>query len=795
MRWTLPLVVALLVGVVGGIAVAAAIHIPEVENQGAFTPSQITRVVGVDGEVFAQFARERRILMDETEVPAVLQNAIVAVEDSRFFQHGGVDAEGILRAVIANLRAGGIEEGASTLTMQLARTLFLTRDQTLKRKIEEAFTAVELEKRYSKQQLLTLYCNLMNVGHGNYGFAQASRYYFDKPVQELEAHEAAMLAGIVQLPSVYSPYRKPDLVRKRRDLVLRRMRTESFLTEEEYRAAVAKPLGVVLQRNERAFAPYFGEEVRKYIEQTYSTQQLLEGGLQVVTTLDPKIQHSTEAAVYEGLRQLDRRKGWRGPSRHLEASEIAAAELDSWTDDPPLPERWYEGIVLESDARKAVVKIATQTYTLTSEGMEWTRRREPRTLLKAGDVAWFRLEPQEIPEDATEGETLPPRLMLEQQPELQAAALVLESTTGAVRAMVGGWDFSRSKFNRITQARRQVGSAFKPFVWGAALESGYTPADTLFDAPTYFNGAENTPTYRPRNFSRQYYGIVTLRRAMEKSLNLTAVKLLDMVGVDRTIDFARRCGVESNLLPVPSLALGVAEMPPLELAAAYAAIANQGTYVRPYFIERVTSPTGRILEEHHPETRGAMEPEIGYLLTHILEGVIDRGTGTALNGLNLDLAGKTGTTDNFTDAWFVGFSPRYTLLSWVGYDTPRSIGRNMTGAEAAVPIWKAMAGDGLETGWLQEGETFSRPPQVTLAAVERSTGLLPLPGYPQEIIEEAFLLGTEPARTYDPQWDRILELPWYQQRPFYLPKENERMPEDFEDVARVDDWTEKKDEE
>ncbi|MCB1032800.1 MAG: penicillin-binding protein, partial [Acidobacteria bacterium] len=358
--------------------------------------------------------------------------------------------------------------------------------------------------------------------------------------------------------------------------------------------------------------------------------------------------------------------------------------------------------------------------------------------------------------------------------------------TGAVRAMVGGWDFERSRFNRAVQAKRQVGSGFKPFVWGAALEAGYTAADTLFDAPTYFLGADNQPTYRPRNYGREYYGIVTLRHALEKSMNMTAVKLQDLIGVDQTIDFAKRCGITVDLPPYPSLALGVTEITPIEIASAYAAIANQGTYVQPYMIQRVDSPTGQTLDETLPETRFAMAPEVAFILGSMLHGVVERGTGTDLAAFNLDIAGKTGTTDDFSDAWFVGFTPRYTILSWVGYDQRRSLGHNMTGAEAAIPIWHRIVERGLADGWLQEGERFSPPPGINLVPIERNTGLLPVPGT-ENVIVEAFVQGTEPARSYEPIWNEIMELPWYQQRPFYLPKEGERMPEDFEDVARLDD--------
>jgi penicillin-binding protein 1A len=403
--------------------------------------------------------------------------------------------------------------------------------------------------------------------------------------------------------------------------------------------------------------------------------------------------------------------------------------------------------------------------------MAWTGRRGPDQVLKRGDVAWFRLaEPAE-----GGGE---PTLTLEQEPAVQGAALVLESATGAVRAMAGGWDFGRNQFNRATQARRQVGSAFKLFVYGAAIEAGFTPADTLFDGPAYFVGADAKLSYSPTNYYDTYYGIVTLSRALEHSYNVTAVKLLDLVGVDRVIDFARRAGITSELPAYPSLALGSADIVPIELAAAYASISNRGTWVKPYLIERVRTPPGKVLEERVAETRTVTTPEVASVLSRMLEGVVDRGTARAISDLDLDIAGKTGTTDDYSNAWFVGFTPRYTILAWVGYDVLRTLGKGMAGDKVALPIWREIAVDGLATGWLSEGQRFSPPQGVHEVWIDRLSGLRATPESPQPILQ-AFLPGTEPVREFTPDWSRVLALPWFQQRPFYLPKEGERMPEHF----------------
>ncbi len=784
----MPPAIAILLGVLGGVGIASIINMPKVESLSEFTPGVITRLFDRDGEVFATYAKEKRVLIEEGEVPLLLQNAVLAAEDSNFFQHGGIDAEGVLRAMTQNLRQGRLAMGGSTITMQLARQLYLTPKKTWQRKAEEALLAVELEKKFSKQQILTLYCNLIFMGHGNYGMESAARAYFGKTVQDVDLSEAAVLAGIPQRPSAYSPYKSPDLVITRRDYVLRRMWEEGYIAEEEYRETLDLPLLVVPNRQKDLRAPYFAEEVRRYLETTYGTEGLLEQGLQVDTTLDPAIQAATEEALQQGLVRLDQRQGWRGALHHVESEDLEGYELPSWRDVELQAGRWYEALVTGVSSRSAEVRIGETLLRMDPEGMKWSRHQDPRRVLKTGDVVWVSLS-------APEGEEAPLEVVrLEQEPELEGAAIVLESSTGAIRAMVGGWDFDRSSFNRATQAKRQVGSAFKPFVFGAALETGFTPADTIFDAATVFPGANNVPSYSPRNFYRKYYGITTLRRALEKSMNVCSAKLMDIVGVERTIDLARRCGIRSDLPPYPSLALGSAELIPLELAGAYSAIANQGVYLEPYLIERVRTPDGQQLETHPPRAHHAMEPEIAFVLGHILEGVVDRGTAVRVSRLDLDLAGKTGTTDDYIDAWFVGYTPTYTILTWVGHDVNRSIGRNMTGAEAALPIWQAIVETGLEEGWIAAGSSFSRPPAVVEMQVEYLTGLLPGPGA-QSLISEAFVSGTEPARQFDPESVRILQLPWYQQRPFYLPKVGERMPDDVDDWTLVQEsWAEEKEE-
>lgn len=768
-RWLLQLLAVLLCGVAAGVGIAAAIHVPQVDAIANFSPKLVTQIYDREGKVaFASYARERRLMLDQGEIPALLRDALLAAEDGNFFRHGGIDALGILRSVLVNLRRGRHAQGASTITMQLARKLFLTDEKSWRRKISEAFLAVELEKQLSKQQILAMYFNVVFLGHGNYGMESAARSYFGHGVAELTLPEAATLAGIVQRPSQFSPYRHPDQVVHRRNYVLNRMLDEGFITPEQHREAIASPLVVVRAPRQTEVGAFFAEEVRKHLEQAYGVDRLYHEGLEVQTTLDLEIETAAETALRNGLLRLDHRRGFRGAMLHGQRLDFDGEAIEAAAGRNPAPDSWVPGLVLATGA-EARVRTPDGEITVGPPGVAWTQRRMPGEVLRVGDIAWFR-QAQDPKKPGA------PYWMVEQEPQVEGAAIVLESATGAIRAMVGGWDFRRSRFNRANQAMRQVGSSFKPFVFGAALENGYTPADTLFDAPALFPGADGLPTYSPRNYYRRYYGLITLRRALELSVNVTAVKLMDLVGASRAVDFARRCGIRSPLPPYPSLALGSADLVPLEVAAAYATFANQGVLVQPYFVERVLGAGGATLEQHVAEASKAMEPATAYVLTSMLEGVVDRGTGIKLADLPLDIAGKTGTTNDYTDAWFVGYTPRYTLLVWVGYDQKRTLGKKMTGAEAAVPIWREIAEAGLAEGWLVPGESFPVPAGVEFRTVEPRTGLAATPAA-EKTIQEAFLAGTGPDRPYEARWARILDLPWAQQRPFYNPKDRERMPD------------------
>lgn len=796
-RWLTPVAVTPVAGVLLGVGVAAVIDLPQVETVAELTPSQITRLSDRDGEPFRSYSVEKRILLAEGEVPDTFTRVLLAAEDRNFYAHGGFDIIGVFRAVLQNWRRGERFSGASTITMQVARMLFLDRAKVWRRKIRETLLAVELEKRLSKQQILTLYCNLTYFGHGNYGVESASRYYFGKPSAELTYSEASTLVAIVPSPSVWTPYLRPEIVRTRRDAILRMLGERGVMTRDEAAEAAATPLNVVTQREPKPVAPYFAEKVRLDLYRSYGQKGLYEHGLQVQTTLDQRMQGAAAQALRGGLVRIDRMRGYRGPVARVNEDDLTAPDLAEsfggilarWVGFEPEAGAWAPGVVLQRGRENAEIRIADQRFMLEASGYEWTRRDSPP--LRRGDVAWFEL--RSVSDDAATGgeETTDQarfELELVQEPRIEGAVLLLESATGAVRAMVGGWDYERSEFNRAFQARRQVGSLFKPLVFGAAFEHGFTPADTLFDAPAVFLGADNQLNYSPRNFYRQYLGIVTLRRALERSINVTSVKLHDIVGAERVVDFAHRTGIRSPLLPYPSLALGAADLTVLEVATSYATIANLGVHVEPYFVERVTTRDGRELDAHVPQASTVVTPEVAFLLTHVLSGVVQRGTAQSARALGLAaVAGKTGTTDGFTDAWFAGFTPRYTLVVWVGYDQQQRIGRNMTGAVAALPIWNEVLRRGIEDGWVDPALTFTRPNQVRLRPVEYHSGLLPARRRSgQRVIEEAFIVGTEPVLSFDPETRAVYDLPWYQQRALYgEPKAGENMPEDLVDWTPI----------
>jgi penicillin-binding protein 1A len=774
----LPLAAAAFAGSMTGSFATNFVRVPKVEELATYRPDIITEITARDGSTIARYAIERRILITRADIPAVVRNAIVATEDKNFYQHGGVDVRRTLSALVANVQQGGYAQGGSTLTQQLARAIFLSPRKTISRKVNEALVAFEIERRYSKDQILTMYANEIYLGHGNYGVEAACRYYFGKSVKDVTLAEAALLAGIVQRPEDQSPFRNPALARQRRATALRRMRDAGFITDAERRAAEAEPLPSAPSLAESIVGPYFCEEIRQYLEKTYGQKDLYARGLRVESTLDPEMQRWSEEELGFGLRRISRRHGFQKPRNLLEQGyrSLDAYVDPSWENAPIEEGSVFRAVVMKTGSTGADVRIGKTTMLLPNAGVSWTGATAAAKVLKPGDLVLVSLEKNEKKKDG--GLTL----TLEQDPREQGAVLIIENSSGAVRAMVGGSDWTQSKFNRATQALRQAGSAFKPFVYLTALEQGYTGADTVFDGPLSIVIDPRQPPYRPSNYDSKFHGIVTFRKALEHSYNIPAIRVAQMVGLRHVIETAHRLGVRERLEAYPSLALGAFEVSLWELTSAYSVFANQGLAFPPYTVERITDSNGDVLEQSHPDPREVESPQASYQLLQILRGVTQRGTAgpaIARAGLKLNIAGKTGTTNDFTDAWFIGMTPRYTVGVWVGNDQKTvSIGKGAEGAKIALPIWIRILERMRDNGRIDPQEDFEVPPNILLTPVDYETGLKATPDSPLPVLE-AFVSGSQPTEEWSSHSGEISRLPWSLQQPFYVPKKGE-LPENAE---------------
>ncbi len=771
LRWVLAgTFVGLALGAVIGLVLSRFVKLPAVESLTSYRPSAATQVRARDGSLIATFANERRIPLATEQIPRVFRDAVIAVEDSSFYQHTGLDPKGIARAVFRNLLSRRTGQGGSTITQQLARTLFLTPEKKLDRKVKEALLAIEIEQKFSKDQIFTLYANQVNFGHGNYGVEAAARFYLGKPAAQLSLPEAALLAGLPQRPTDLSPITNPSRALSRRNHVLQRMFEERMIDAATLRMARETPLAVEPHYDLNPTAAYFIEEVRRSVEDRFGSRQMLEGGLEVETTLDPKLQALAESSMREGLVALQRRLGWPRARRNLQVEGIG--DLRGWRDPSWSFLEWRKGelvhaVVLEPREKAATLTIAGRPAELLLESARWTGRSDLTRIINRGDVLLVRLD--DVPTDHAR----PIPVLLEPEPRVEGAMVVLDNRTGAILALVGGFDFDRSQFDRAMQAKRQCGSAFKPFVFLAAWEQGFSPNDTIYDGPCLLPDEGGLPTYVPLNYYRKYFGIVTLRDALEHSYNASAVKLQQMVTGEAVIDAARRLGLKENLAPYPTLALGAFEVTLLDLTAAYAGIANRGEFAEPVFISRVKDADGKVIGESRPKVRQAVRADVAYLMTHVMEGVVDRGTAGTAAGLPGNLAGKTGTTDSYTDAWFVGSTPRITCGVWVGRDLKEPIGRRMTGAEAALPTWIRFMKPYLEA--LPDSirnEEFPVPAGVVLVPVDRKTGLRATPACGDAVLLEAVLAGHEPQEC-SPDMHSIAGLGWLDQLRYYTYKANE----------------------
>ena len=679
--------ISILVGATAGLLLVYTTDLPQVDALEAYRPSSITELYDDHERVIGSFALQRRVVATYDDFPPVLRDALISIEDKDFYRHSGVNFWRIVGAAYRDITSGGRLQGASTLTMQLARNLFLSPDRSFHRKVQETMLAIQIERRFTKPQIFTLYANQIALGHGAFGFEAASEFYFSKPAKKLTLEEAALLAGLPKGPTVYSPINHPDRAQKRRNLVINAMLEDGKITAAQAADARSAPLVLHLAHDPNSLAPYFVEEIRRYLEGKYGADQVHEGGLKVYTSLDVDLQRAANQALLDGLAAYERRHGWKG---HLPNIVAAGTALDKYFspdwDDEFEVNGYVHALVTSAGTGIATLKFGRYTTALGQPDVAWTQHKLA-DILKTGDLCYVKI--------LSLGTNGAARISLEQDSGAQGALLAIDNATGGIKAMVGGRDFNESKFDRATQALRQVGSSFKPYVYTTVIDQGASPDDTILDEPISFE----TPSgpYSPHNYDEKFEGIITLRRALAQSRNIPALKLANKVGIKSVIDYAGRFGITAKLPPYLPVALGAAEITLMEQTSAYSVFPNDGVRVIPRYITRVTDYEGRVLEEDFPDVKDVISERTARIMTSMLREVVLHGTGIAASRLPFPVAGKTGTTNDFTDAWFMGFSPTMTCGVWVGYDEKKSLGAKETGAHAALPIWMnfmtaAMAG-------------------------------------------------------------------------------------------------------
>ena len=698
--------VSALVGATAGLLLVYTTDLPQVEALEAYRPSSITELYDDHGRVIGSFALQRRVVAGYDDFVPVLRDALVSIEDKDFYRHSGINFWRIVGAAYRDIESGGKVQGASTLTMQLARNLFLSPDRSFHRKVQEVMLAIQIERRFTKPQIFTLYANQIFLGHGVYGFEAASEFYFSKPARNLTLAEAALLAGLPKGPGIYSPINHPDRAIKRRNLVINAMLEDGKITAAQAADTRSAPLVLYLQHDPNSLAPYFVEEIRRYLENKYGADQVHEGGLKVYTSLDVGLQKAANQAVLDGLAAYERRHGWKG---HLENVLAEGSAIDKYVhpdwDDEPEVNGYFHALVTSSGIGIATLKFGRYGAALGQSDVAWTQGKI-QDLLRTGDICYVKILSLTVNGAA--------RVSLEQDSGAQGALVAIDNATGGIKAMVGGRDFSESKFDRATQALRQVGSSFKPYVYTAVIDRGGSPDDTVLDEPVTFETASGP--YSPHNYDEKFEGMITLRRALAQSRNIPALKLASKVGIKSVIDYAERFGITAKLPPYLPVALGAAEITLMEQTSAYSVFPNDGVRVTPHYITKVTDYEGRVLEENYPDVKDVISVSTARIMTAMLREVVLRGTGAAAAKLPFPVAGKTGTTNDFTDAWFVGFSPTMTCGVWMGFDEKKTLGAKETGAHAALPIWMnfmntAMAG--------KDPGQFQTAPDVPVTAVEK----------------------------------------------------------------------------
>jgi penicillin-binding protein 1A len=734
--------------------------LPHIKSLTEYHPSIITNVYSDDGRKIAEFFKERRIIKPLDEMPAALINAFIAAEDSRFYKHKGIDFYSIVRAFFKNLEAGTIVQGGSTITQQVTKSFLLTPERSYTRKLKEAILAYRIDKAFNKDEILYLYLNQIYLGHGAYGVEAAAENYFGKTVKDLNLAECAILAGLPQAPSKYSPFKYPERAKQRQIYVLNRMVDEGFISNVQATEAINTVVEIKPRRNWYIEEiPYYTEQVRRYVEEKYGRDALYTQGLEIYTAASIEMQIIAREEVEKGLYELDKRQGYRGPLKILAPEEIEtfSRTIQSELNDNPLQAgQTVKGVVVKVDDKNKTVTVRIGNFLgqIALEDMAWARKpdlevayyetkvKHPSEALAAGDVILVKVKEKKEDSDLWQ-------LALEQEPVAQAALLCLEAETGFIKAMVGGRDFRDSQFHRALQSRRQPGSAFKPIIYAAALDKQfddepdrfYTPATVIIDSPIVFEDEERDFTWKPKNYKERFFGPTLMRDALAKSRNVVTIKILHDIGIDYAIEYARKLGITSDLAKDLSIALGSSGVSLLELTKAYSVFANQGYLVEPVFITKIVDREGNVLEEAAPERIKVIEKTTAYLMTHMLEGVVKYGTGWRVKALNRPVAGKTGTTNNLFDAWFMGYTPQYITGTWVGFDNEAPLGKSETGSRAASPIWLGFMKRVLED---KPPKIFEVPEGIVFTKIDAETGLLPIPESKKSVFV-AFKEGTEPT--------------------------------------------------
>ncbi len=725
--WHYALALFVSIGVVGtalaGLAGALIYpNLPPLEALTDYRPKLPLRIYTADGALMGEFGEERRSFIAIAQVPSYMKQAIIAAEDERFYSHGGVDTLGVLRAAGSNLLSGGAKEGASTITMQVARNFFLSNEKTLTRKLSEAMLAMKIEHNLSKDKILELYINQIYLGQRAYGFEAAARTYFGKPMRDLSLAEFAMLAGLPKAPSRYNPVVNFPRAKTRQEYVLNRMRTLKFIDQATWLAAVAQKLVIRPSRKQTDVAADFAAEmVRQALFEKYG-ESIYSSGYKAITTLRRKQQTAANTAVWQGIADYDQRHGYRGPEKQIALPTDKAgrdAAITAALDDKPAVSDMLAAVVISAKPKLLRAQLHDgKVVEIGGNSLRWVAQW-------ASGKKGRQLQPGALVRVQATGSK--PVWRLAQLPEVEAAMVAINPNNGAITALVGGFDFNRNKFNRVTQAWRQPGSSFKPFIYSAALEKGYTPATLINDAPLTLSAEEAGGTaWEPKNYDGSLNGPVRMRTALTKSLNLVSIRILQGIGPYYARDYIRRFGFDpSRHPPYLTMALGAGSVTPLQLAAAYSVFANGGFNIKPYLIDKVYDKDGRLLMQGTPNIVGSNAPRVidprnAWLMTTMMQDVVRYGTAARASQLGRsDLAGKTGTTNDSRDTWFAGYTPDLVAITWMGYDQPRSLGRGETGSQSALPIWMNFMGAALK-GTPQKG--WAMPAGIISVEIDPKTG-------------------------------------------------------------------------